>query len=409
MKVFATLFFSLFAAVTGVGIVVPLLPVYAHSLGAGGIYIALIFASFSLTRTVFLPCFGRLSDRMGRKPFIVTGLGIYALVSIAFILFSRNVESLIAIRFVQGIASAMIMPAVQAYVGEIAPKGGEGRTMGRFNLSLFLGLSLGPLIGGALNDRFDMNAAFICMGLAAALGCLLSVWLLPPVRSEAAVRRKTHSLPWGRLLRDGDLAALFIVRMMYALCIGMVWSFLPVLADAEFHFSAARIGLLVTLGVLVSGLTQTPMGYLADRANRKFLVIVGGLIAAAAVYGIELAPDFGSLAAASILFGVGGGIVTSAIMALAVVRGNRAGAMGAVMGLINMGHSIGMLLGALLAGLMMEVLQLRFAFSAGAALLAGSVVVFMIMTRPRTADTDPGLAGSVSAVALVAGKIPTGR
>jgi DHA1 family multidrug resistance protein-like MFS transporter len=143
-KIFGTLFFSIFAAVTGVGIVVPLLPVYAHDLGASGLYIGLIFGAFSLSRTFFLPYFGRQSDKRGRKPFIVTGLFSYAVISVAFIL-STGVESLIVIRFVQGITSAMIMPVVQAYVGDITPEGKEGWVMGLFNMSLFIGLSAGPV------------------------------------------------------------------------------------------------------------------------------------------------------------------------------------------------------------------------------------------------------------------------
>ncbi len=73
-KIFATLFFAIFATVTGVGIVVPLLPVYAHDLGASGFYIGMIFGAFSLARTFFLPYFGRLSDHKGRKPLIIPGL-----------------------------------------------------------------------------------------------------------------------------------------------------------------------------------------------------------------------------------------------------------------------------------------------------------------------------------------------
>jgi DHA1 family multidrug resistance protein-like MFS transporter len=72
-KIFGILFFSLFVTVTGVGIVVPLLPVYAHDLGASGFYIGLIFGAFSLSRTLFLPYFGRLSDRKGRKRIILPG------------------------------------------------------------------------------------------------------------------------------------------------------------------------------------------------------------------------------------------------------------------------------------------------------------------------------------------------
>jgi len=136
-KIFGTLFFSIFGTVTGVGIVVPLLPVYASNLGASGVYIGLIFGAFSISRTFLLPYFGRQSDKKGRKPYIIIGLFAYTVVSLAFIL-SNSVESLIAIRFLQGIASAMIMPAVQAYVGDITPSGKEGFTMGLFNMSMFL-------------------------------------------------------------------------------------------------------------------------------------------------------------------------------------------------------------------------------------------------------------------------------
>ncbi len=131
-KIFAVLFFSIFGAVLGVGIVVPLLPVYAHNLGSSGVYIGLIFGSFSLSRTFFLPFFGRQSDIRGRKPFIAAGLLAYAVISIAFI-YSTRVEALIFVRFIQGIASAMIMPVTQAYIGDITPAGREGFVMGLFN------------------------------------------------------------------------------------------------------------------------------------------------------------------------------------------------------------------------------------------------------------------------------------
>ena len=186
-KIFGTLFFSIFATVTGVGIVVPLLPVYAHNLGASGIYIGLIFGVFSLSRTLFLPYFGGLSDKKGRKPFIVAGLFLYSLISFAFLL-ADNVQSLIIIRFFQGISSAMMMPVILAYVGDITPENKEGLTMGLFNMSMFFGLSLGPLIGGTIKDNFNLNASFICMGLLAVTGCLLSICLLPPQSSEKIIQ-----------------------------------------------------------------------------------------------------------------------------------------------------------------------------------------------------------------------------
>ncbi len=209
-KIFITLFFSMFGTVTGVGIVVPLLPVYATHLGAGGVYIALIFAAFSISRSVLLPYFGRFSDKKGRKPFIIAGLFAYTVVSLLYML-SNRVESLIVVRFIQGIASAMIMPAVQAYVGDITPPQREGFTMGLFNMSMFLGLSIGPLIGGVMRDKFSLNMSFASMGILTFIGFLVSLLLLPPTETEHLAGRGMKPLPWKTVLRDRNMAGLFFL------------------------------------------------------------------------------------------------------------------------------------------------------------------------------------------------------
>jgi MFS family permease len=381
-KIFATLFFSMFGTVTGVGIVVPLLPVYATRLGAGGVYIALIFAAFSISRSVLLPYFGRFSDKKGRRPFIIAGLFAYTVVSLLYMLSSR-VESLIAVRFIQGIASAMIMPAVQAYIGDITPPQREGFTMGLFNMSMFLGLSIGPLIGGVIRDKFSLNMSFASMGILTFMGFLVSLLLLPPTGAERMACRGIEPLAWKKVLRDRDMAGLFLFRLAYAACIGVIWSFLPVLADVEFSLSSASIGILVTLGVLSSGLLHVPMGLVADRLNRKMMIVFGGLIITYAIFSFEWASSFKDLVTACMLFGLGGGISMPALMALAVLKGSAKNAMGSVMALLSMAHSIGMLAGSLVAGLMMDVSRLRNAFPSGAVLMAMCLGLFIFLTYQK--------------------------
>lgn len=398
-NIFGVLFFSMFGTVTGVGIVVPLLPIYAHNLGASGLYIGLIFGAFSISRTFFLPYFGRQSDKKGRKPFIVAGLFAYTVVSLAFIL-SNSVESLIALRFIQGIASAMIMPAVQAYVGDITPTGREGFTMGLFNMSMFMGLSIGPLIGGVIRDRFSLDTSFGAMGFLTFLGFMLSFFLLPPTQTERVVNRGVAPLAWRWVLQDKEMAGLFLFRLAYAACIGVIWSFLPVLADLEFSLSSSAIGILVTIGVFTSGLLHVPMGFMADRVNRKMMVVTGGLIVTYAIFSFDWADTFGDLLLASILFGLGGGISMPALMALAVLKGGETHGMGSVMGLLAMAHSLGMLTGSLLAGLMMDVSQLRNAFPTGAVMMILCLGMFVVLTHhkkvvsvqagPRTGPLDLG-------------------
>jgi len=380
--IFSTLFFSMLATVTGVGIVVPLLPVYAYTLGASGLYIGLIFGAFSLSRTLFLPYFGRLSDKKGRKPFIVIGLFAYSIVSLAF-MFSQDVNSLLFVRFIQGVASAMLMPVIQAYIGDITPEGREGFSMGLFNMSMFFGLSLGPVIGGIINDKFSLNAAFICMGFLALTGFALSIFLLPPTKSELVVYTGKTPTEWKILLRDRVIAGLFIFRFAYTLCIGIIWGFLPVVADSEFFLSSSSIGILVMLGVFISGLIHLPMGYLADRVNKNIMIAAGGLIVVFSMFYFEWSSTSDGLFHASILFGIGGGISMPALMALAVLKGNKAHAMGSVMALLTLAHSVGMFTGSVLAGVMMDFSHLREAFPAGALIMGLGIGLFFVCTYKR--------------------------
>lgn len=384
-KIFTALFFSLFSAVTGVGIVVPLLPVYAHSLGASGFYIALIFGGFSLTRTFFLPWFGKLSDQKGRKPFITFGLFSYFIISVAFIFF-QDIRGLVLLRAIQGIASAMIMPVAQAYIGEITPKGKEGISMGMFNMSVFLGLSIGPLLGGGIKDYFSLQAAFSAMGAMSFAAFCLSYFLLPPTREEQTVIKAYQPTPWGGLLRDRDIVSISFFRLAYTTCIGIIWGFLPVYADINFALSSSAIGVLVVMGVSVSGLMHLPMGAIADRMDKRILVITGGLITIVAILLVGTADGFWGLFSANVVFGIGGGISMPALMALAVISGNKNEAMGAVMSLITVAHSMGMLCGSLLAGVIMDIFALQYAFYMGAFIMAAGTIVFILgmCTQKRT-------------------------
>lgn len=376
-KIFGTLFFSIFATITGVGIIVPLLPIYARDLGASGLYIGLIFGSFSLSRTFFLPYFGRLSDKKGRKPFIVIGLFTYALISLVFIL-SHSVASLIVLRFIQGITSALILPVTQAYVGDITPKGREGFTMGVFNVSIFLGLSIGPLIGGWVHDRFNLQATFVCMAFLALIGFLSSLLLLPPTRSERSLSGKNGLISWAQLLQDKELIGLFLFRFTHLACIGIILGFLPVYADSAFSLSSSSIGILVMLGIFVSGLMQIPMGFLADRVNRNLMIITGGLITGIAIFLFEWAGGFWDLFFDNVLFGLGGSISMPALMAIALIKGNNTKAMGSVMALMTVAHSMGMFAGSILAGLVMDIFQLRQTFFLGSLIMGFGVCFFTV-------------------------------
>ena len=356
MKIFATLFLAVFVTTMGVGLVAPLLPVYAHELGAGGFQIGLIFGAFSLTRSIFVPYFGKLSDRKGKKPFLTSGLLIYFFLSLLFIL-SKDVEVLILLRLGQGFASAMILPVAQAYVGMIAPVQKEGRIMGLFNVSLYAGLSAGPLLGGLVKDWFNISVSFLSMGALTLFGFLLCQFMLPAENGSKGENRPGSSkpTPYLKLMKTPSVLSLFVFRTCFTTCVGIVWAFLPLLASTRLGLSSSAIGIVVMLLVLVAGLLQVPMGYLADRVNKKFLVTAGGILAVTATLSMNSARSFGELALAGGLLGLAGGISLPAVMALGVILGRQSKAMGSLMGLLAMAHSLGMLIGPLLAGIFIDL------------------------------------------------------
>ena len=376
--IFLTLFFAIFTTVTGVGIVVPLLPVYANELGATGVYVGMIFGSFSISRTFLLPLFGRLSDLKGRKPFIVAGLTTYTLISIAFV-FSENIETLILLRFIQGAGSAMIMPVVQAYVGEITPEGLEGYDMGLFNLSKYMSLSLGPLMGGGIKDIWSLDAAFICMGVLSGIGLLLCIFFLPARSREKVKISKNKMVPWSDILKDRGMVSISIFRYAYTACIGVIWCFLPLFADTEFGLSGSLTGVLVMLGVFVSGLLQLPMGYLADRVNKRMMIVLGGTLSTIGMLLPFFASSFHDLVIAVSVFGLGGGISMPAIMAYAVIKGDEKKAMGSVMSVMTVAHSLGMLTGSMAAGLAMDFFSLRLSFPCGTLIMGVGTIAFLFL------------------------------
>jgi MFS family permease len=398
----ATLFFSVFATVMGVGIAVPLLPVYAHGLGADGLAIGLLFGAFALSRTLFLPGFGRLSDRKGRKTLIVPGLFAYAAISIA-LAWVGTVPGLIGIRFLHGVASAMLMPVIQAYVGDLAPRGREGRVLGLHGAFVLAGMSAGPMVGGLIHDHFGLRFAFLSMGALSLAGGLLCRFLLPPVRAERIVPRREPAA-WRELIRDANLAVLFGFRFAYVVCIGIIWGFVPLYGALQLSLSAASIGLLITLGILGSAVMNAPMGMLADRIDRRLMVIAGGLLAAYAMLSFVWADSYPDAALASMLFGVGGGVSMPAVMAMAARKGSRRESMGSVMALMTVAHSLGMLVGALTGGIVMARFDLQAVFPAGSAAMVMAIGGFAAVTlsRARTgarkrADSTPLVVDPVAA------------
>ncbi|RLA85500.1 MAG: MFS transporter [Deltaproteobacteria bacterium] len=383
-----SLFFAIFNAMLGVGVVAPLLPLYAQGLGASGFLIGLAFGIFSLTRTVFLPFVGRASDRFGKKPFIAYGLLFFALAYAGYLL-SRDIRALILARGLQGIAAAFVVPAVLSYIGELSPAGKEGTYMGAFNLFFFGGLAAGPFLGGGIKDLWGIRASFLTVGLFSLLGFVLTLLFLP--RGKKATLRGGGPFPWKETLGEPSLWGIYLLRFSFSLGIGLTWTFLPLFADGALGLDSSQIGLIISLNILVVTLLQTPIGMLADRTGRSGWVVAGGVMTAVSLFLLPRSRDFTGLFLVNLLLGASGGLAIPSLMAIMVEEGRKLGGMGTLMSIVITFHSIGMFIGPVLGGMVADVMRLQAVFLVGAlsALFGVSCFLYLYYMRRRGWRSGP--------------------
>jgi MFS transporter, DHA1 family, multidrug resistance protein len=379
---------SVGVAMIGLGIIWPLIPVYAVELGAGGFLVGLVIASFNVARTIFSPFVGRISDRWGRKNFIAAGLIIYAVVSFFYVL-SKDVQSLIVIRFFHGLASLFVVPIAMALAADIAPKQKLGLYMGTINMAVMIGLGIGPALGGIIRDHFGMNAAFYSMGALALLTSLLVILFLPSDKESLGGRSRQRITSIKKILSHRIVLGIFIMRFFTACGQGTVYTFLPILA-LQLGLTSSQVGIILTANIFLIAFLQRSSGRLADRVNPKNLVIIGTFASGMTVFGMPFVEGFLMILFLNILMGVANGISLPGGLVITGHLGHTMG-MASLMSVTDAAWSLGMIVSPILSGIILDVSGLSYVFIIGSILIiAGGVAVtyFLRDYQPPVMSSD---------------------
>lgn len=360
----------------GLGIIWPLIPVYAVEMGAGGIQVGLIIAAFNVARSGANPIVGRFSDRWGRKPFIATGLFLYASLSILYVL-ANSVETLIGVRLIHGTATVLVTPVAMALVAEIAPKDRLGVYIGTLQMAMMLGVGAGPVLGGVIRDLFGLHAAFFTMGSLALLTFLGVLIFIPGQRQlETHHSEKADRKPLRKIIRNRIVQALFLIRLFAAAGQGSVYTFLPLLA-LRINLTSSEVGIVLSTNVFLIAILQRICGSLADRINPAIMMFTGTFVSGIAVVCMPFADGFRAVLALNILMGAANGFAAPGGFVIAGRLGRKVG-MGSMMGLFDAAWSLGLIVSPVLSGIILDTLGMGDIFYIGGALIfAGTILTLL--------------------------------
>ena len=346
------LFLTVFIHLVGFGIIVPLLPYYAQTYGASGVEVGLLLASFSAMQFLCSPIWGRLSDRIGRRPMLIGSLVLTAGSYVMFA-FAGSLVVLFASRILAGIAGATISTA-QAYVADTTPLEKRTQGMGLIFAAFGAGFIFGPAIGGILSHWGYAVPGLAAAGLAVA-ACIAAILFLPEslpreARAEAIARRTmpvSRAAMFQRPVIGPGLTLLFLSTVCFAAMEGTFALF----GQWRYGLGPRQIGFLLAYARVIAVILQGGIvGRLARRFGEGSLVRAGYAVMAAGLVAMAFAPRLALMMVALGVTAVGSSLAGPTLAGLVSSAASPI-EQGAVLGLYQSMGSLGRAVGPFLGGL----------------------------------------------------------
>jgi len=396
------LFLIVFVDLVGFGIVLPLLPLYSEKLGASGLMIGCIVASYNLMQFFCAPWLGKLSDRIGRRPIILlstAGSAIsYALFGYASGLSgTQGLVMLLVSRVLAGICGANLSVA-SAYVADITPpekrSSGVGMVIG---MGFGLGFIFGPLIGG-LSNHFLGEAA---PGWVAASICLFNFiaafFILAESRSKDAKPpvKRSQWAQWAHTLKQPKLGILVLLVFLATICFACFETTLPLLLVKHMGFEETQLYYLMAYSGFIAAMVQGgAIRKLVHRYGEKPLILASffGLTASFVLIplGSSLAAVLGSLAIYAFFSGINRPPLTGLISIISPDNEQ-----GANLGVSQSASAIGRIIGPPLAT-SLYVIQAPMPYWVCAAIALVAGLIAMVFLTRLLADVQGGKGGGAA-------------
>ena len=356
----------------------PVMPLYATRLGADPAQVGIINGAFMLTAGLLSIPAGLLADRTGRKPPIIGGIIAVALSSLLIPLCHSPAQmALVYVLFGAGLAA--FAPGMLSQVADAMPAHMLGQAYGWYTTAIYIAMTLGPASGGYLAKQLGLLEVFFVSGFMSLAVALLALLILPrSAPSHKSELRAALSSSVG-LLHNRWLRACLAATLGSCIGFGVFLTFLPLYASSR-GLDPAQVGLVFAAQALTNVVCRVPIGRIADRADRRWIVASGLLCLALALTALGQMHQLSYLVLCAILLGVGMALTYTAIGAI-IAEQVPALQRGLAMGMYNSCIYLGMRTGSAVLGVTLARIgyQIGFAAAGGVALLGLSG--FALMTR----------------------------
>lgn len=373
----AIIFLITFIDLLGFGIVIPIIPSYAEAgFGASDVTVGFLVASFSFMQLLFTPVWGRLSDRLGRRPILILGLFLTA---ISYVMFgmAHSLEMLFLSRLLGGVGGANIS-AAQAYISDVTLPEERARGMGLIGAAFGLGFVFGPFIGGALVGYGYSVPGYAAAALS-AIALVTALIALPESLKKEEQHAPTAIFDFSLMieaLKRPKIGMLLVLFFLITFGYANIYATFPLISTREFGFSEREVGYLFGFIGIIGAITQGGLiRTLSARYGERLLFLVGAALTSVGLAAIPYAPDTWSLLGVLAVLSFGTGIMTPSCLSL-ISRHADERQQGGILGINQSLGALARVLGPIWGAFVFQVFGTSWPFLTGGFVLLG--VVFLV-------------------------------
>ncbi|AIW41125.1 MULTISPECIES: MFS transporter [Paenibacillus] len=380
-RILGILMINIFIVMVGVGLITPILPELIIEFGASGRAIGLLVAAYGMTQFLLSPLTGQLSDRYGRKAFIVVGVIVFAVAKFIFAI-GDELWMLYTSRLLEGMAAALIVPPMMAYVADITTTEERAKGNSLLAAAMSFGFVIGPGLGGLLAGYGTRVPLYAATG-AAMVAVIFSVFCLPESLSKEQmkaararmIQKESIYKQYARSLKS-KYTMLFVLVLVMTFGLANFESVLGLYVTNRFQFSPQNIAVILTAGAVIGvGMQALVVAKIINKFGEQ-RVIKGSLLFTSVAYILFLlAKDFWSIFLVTSLIFFATAMLRPALNTqLSKMAGNE---QGYVAGMNNAYMSVGNILGPTLAGFLFDA-NLFAPFIAGCCIL---LITFLLTLK----------------------------